>query len=341
MRTTSTTQYNSSESGSLPPLEQVREDVWALAQPMARSYLPYSFTYLLRDTQGGFHVIDPGSDSDENWANILAAFSQLDASPADVRTIIGTHLHPDHIGMMQRLREASDATTQMHFVERQALSGQVADEWGAASAEKPIQWGVPDDRKLEIRRMADDLPRLVVPKLDQSIDDGEKLQIEGFDITVMLTAGHTSGHICLRDDSRSLMYSGDHVLPTIHAGLGLGGKTVSNPLADYLESLERVSEYPDYEVLPGHGYRFVGIAERAAASAEHHLRRVREVADVIGSTPELSTWQIASQLTWTAGWENLKGFYVYSALAQTDYYREYVENLMVNQPNPGRPIEPG
>lgn len=326
MRTTSTPQYSSSKSKTIPQIEQVREDVWALAQPMTRSYIPYSFTYLLRDTQGGFHVIDPGSDSDENWANILAAFSQLGASLGDIRTIIGTHLHPDHIGIMQRLREASGAVTQMHDVERDALTGPAADEWTAAPRDKIIQWGVPDEREHEFLRMGDDIPSMSPTRPDQSLSDGQKLDIDGFDITVMLTPGHTSGHICLRDDSRSLIYSGDHVLPTMHSGLGLGAKPSSNPLADYLESLRRVSEYPDHEVLPGHGYRFVGIADRAAESAEHHLRRAREVAEIIDRTPELSTWQIASQLTWTAGWENLKGFYAYSAVNQTGYYREYVES---------------
>ncbi len=329
MHPTSTTQYNSSESGALPQMEQVREDVWALAQPMPGSYLPYSFTYLLRDAQGGFHVIDPGSDSDENWANIIDAFSQLGASLTDIRTIIGTHLHPDHIGIMQRLREASGAVTQMHSVERHALTSDASDEWTRGPLDKVTQWGVPDERKAEFLRMGGDVPAMSPTWPDQSLADGEKLDIAGFDVTVMLTPGHTSGHICLRDDSRSLIYSGDHVLPTIFAGLGLGENTSSNPLADYVESLRRVSEYADYEVLPGHGYRFFGIADRAEESAEHHLRRSREVADIIDRTPELSTWQIASQLTWTAGWENLRGFYAYSALNQTGFYREYVENLTV------------
>lgn len=45
-----------------PLLEPVRDDVWALAQPMSQAYLRYSFAYLLRDTDGWLHVIDPGSE---------------------------------------------------------------------------------------------------------------------------------------------------------------------------------------------------------------------------------------------------------------------------------------
>jgi len=111
----------------------------------------------------------------------------------------------------------------------------------------------------------------------------------------------------------------------MHAGLGLGAPTDSNPLADYLSSLERVGVYPEHEVLPGHGYRFLGVASRAAASAEHHRRRSREVAAVLADAPESSNWQIAARLTWTAGWQNLADFYLYSALAQTAMHRDYVE----------------
>jgi glyoxylase-like metal-dependent hydrolase (beta-lactamase superfamily II) len=127
-----------------------------------------------------------------------------------------------------------------------------------------------------------------------------------------------------------VMLTGDVLLPTMHAGLGLGGVTDANPLSEYLESLRALREYPGFEVLPGHGYRFTGLADRAAQSAEHHLKRSREVAAVLSVEPEASTWQIARRLSWTAGWDNLVGFYVYSALSQTDMHKEFVSHGGLN-----------
>jgi glyoxylase-like metal-dependent hydrolase (beta-lactamase superfamily II) len=333
MHPTSSAQFEASQAGTLPAPEQVRDDVWALAQRMPGAHLPYSLLYLLRDSDRGFHVIDPGWDSDENWDAVIALLGTLDASPADVRSITSTHLHPDHIGLADRLREASGAPLQLHETEAAAIGSPFDAPLSADAVERQLEaWGVPADRRDEIVRVTAQAARFVAPPADRTLVDGERLDIPGFDLLAMLTPGHTSGHLCLRDDARSLLYTGDHLLPMMFAGLGLGAPTTTNPLADYLSSLERVSGYPEHEVLPGHGYRFTGVAERAATTAEHHLRRSREVAAVLADAPDSSNWQIASRLTWSAGWPNLAEFMLFSALAQTAMHRDYVETAGSGDP---------
>lgn len=327
MQATSIAQFEASKAGTVPPLESVRDDVWSLPLPMPGGHIPYSLQYLLRDSDGAMHVIDPGWDSDDNWQTLIDALATVGAAVEDVRSITATHLHPDHIGMAARLQAASGGRMQLHVIEREALGGFQAERRSAWTAGGALSdWGVPRERLEEIERVAKNSPQPSTIRVDRVLTDGERLDIPGFDLVAMLTAGHTSGHLSLRDDTRSLMYTGDHVLPTMHAGLGLGGSSRSNALADYLSALEKVSEYPEYEVLPGHGYRFLGLAERAARSSAHHLRRAREVAAVLEEDPRSSLWAIASRLTWTAGWGNLTGFYLYSALSQTLIHRNFVES---------------
>lgn len=320
------------DQGGLPPLEQVRDDVWALAQPMPGGHLAYSFTYLLRGTDGGVHVIDPGSDSDGNWDRLTAALAEIAPGGAGahaVTGITGTHLHPDHVGMAARLRDASGAPLAMHGVEREAL------ERHSTRPPRPEDvlgrlkdWGVPTDRRSELARHLDRSPEGLVVAVDRELSDGDVLPVAGFRVAVMATPGHTAGHICLRDDGRRILYTGDHVLPTVFPGLGLGGPTASNPLADYLASIDAVTPYGSYEALPGHGHRFTGLGERAAECAGHHLKRAREVVAVLegaaGAGSEPSVWDIASSLTWTAGWAGLHGFQLLSALSQTDMHRGFV-----------------
>ena len=131
--------------------------------------------------------------------------------------------------------------------------------------------------------------------------------------------GHTPGHLCLHDEDAGLLFTGDHVLPTINSGLGLGGPTASNPIADYLAGLRRVSALGGL-ALPGHEHPFTGLPERCDALAEHHLRRAREVAAHPGGT----VWDVARTLTWTGGWEGLRGFTLLSALSQTALHRDFV-----------------
>jgi glyoxylase-like metal-dependent hydrolase (beta-lactamase superfamily II) len=331
MDSTSRQQTEALERGELPPLDEVRDDVWALAQPMPGGHLAYSFTYLLRSRDGGVHVVDPGWDSDENWDRLGAALTEIDPGGSGtnaVTGITGTHLHPDHVGMAARLREASGAPFAMHAAERQALQRHSTrlldlDEVTARLA----GWGVPAERRGELAQDVDRSPEGLVLAVDGVLSDGDLLPVPGFRIEVLATPGHTPGHICLRDDDRGLLFTGDHVLPTVFAGIGLGGATPSNPLADYLASVDRVRGFPDHEALPGHGYRFRGLAGRAAECADHQLERSREVAAVLAAShggPEPTVWTLASCLTWTAGWNGLHGFQLLSALTQTQMHRDFV-----------------
>ena len=108
-----------------------------------------------------------------------------------------------------------------------------------------------------------------------------------------------------------------------------------SPLRGRTETLverERL-DIPVFDLLallaPGHGYRFRDVAVRAAASAEHHLRRSCEVATVLTDAPDTSNREIAARLTWTAGWRNLTDFFVYSALTRTVMHRNYLAWITV------------
>ena len=161
---------------------------------------------------------------------------------------------------------------------------------------------------------------------DLTVTDGDRLAIEGRDLRVLLTPGHTMGHMCLVDAAERVIFTGDHVLPTVYSGIGLGGDSETNPIADFLSSLDALAPYGDFEVCPGHEYRFTGLADRRREIAAHHLRRSREVARALALDPDSSVWTVASTLTWSAGWSNLRGYYLLSALSQTALHVAFVRS---------------
>ena len=334
MESTSRQQVDAIRAGDLPPLEEVREHVWSLAQPMPGGHLAYSFTYLVRGADGHVHVIDPGWDSEENWERLVAALEVIAPGGSGVKMvsgITGTHLHPDHVGMAARLRGESGAPLALHATECRALERH--DARGADPQEVAARlaaWGVPLNRRQELTGYLDRSPERLALSVDRELSDGEMLPIVGSEIRVLATPGHTGGHICLLDEQRGLLFTGDHVLPTVFSGLGLGGPTGTNPLADFVESIRRVRDHPDREALPGHGYRFRGLADRAQECLDHQLERAREVAaalaEVKADVAEPTVWELAARLTWSAGWAGLQGFQLLSALSQTAMHREYVRD---------------
>ncbi|WP_166879042.1 MBL fold metallo-hydrolase [Salinibacterium sp. ZJ450] len=335
MQPTSEAQYTAAQTGGLPPLESVRDGVWALGVDLPNEHVPYTLSYLVRDSGGGIHLIDPGMDSDENWQSLLAALAEIGHAPDDVASVVVTHLHHDHLGMAERIRRATAAPVALHRLDQLALDA------GERNVPPPLAaWQVPDDRRAELEASAAAAAaQSAGPPFtaDQRLEHDDILNVPGRSLRVLWTPGHTNGHICLVDDAARLVFTGDHVLPTIYPGVGLGGPTEGNPLADYLDSLAAlggagddirssasVRDIRDYEALPGHGYRFSGLGERVDDILSHHRRRTDEVAAALETLANPSVWSIAASLTWSAGWVNLSGFMLRSALAQTAMHVDLV-----------------
>ncbi|MCF1600632.1 MBL fold metallo-hydrolase, partial [Streptomyces muensis] len=100
---------------------------------------------------------------------------------------------------------------------------------------------------------------------DREIVPGELLDLPGRRLRAIWTPGHTPGHVCLHLEEEhpaqlpghGRLFSGDHLLPEITPHIGLyedpddnGGPParayssvgeVTDPLGDYLASLERVA----------------------------------------------------------------------------------------------------
>jgi glyoxylase-like metal-dependent hydrolase (beta-lactamase superfamily II) len=192
----------------------------------------------------------------------------------------------------------------------------------AVSVQQLEGWGVPAHQATELAELVRRPYEL--PHIDVRLEDGVVLPIPGHELRVVHTPGHTDGHACIVSVAERLLFTGDHLLPDQFAGVGLGAPIPGNPLEDYRRSLERIREFDGYLALPGHGWTFRTIGERIDETLAHHGRRTAEVAAVLAAEPSASVWQIAAQLTWTAGWDALAGFYLVSALRQTAWHRELV-----------------
>jgi len=319
---TSPAQHAAATAGEPPEPEEFAGGWWSIPVPMPGGHIPYNLCYTVRDETGGVHLIDPGWPMTGHLDELERGLAHMGADLASIRTITATHLHTDHLGGAGDLRAATGAQVVLHREEDRAVREMAGRRPAHAASDAIDRWEVPADRRLELDLHADE--RVDRPEADTVVDDGDLLPIPGRSIRVVHTPGHTTGHICLRDEDAGVLFTGDLLLPTIHPGIGLGAPGTTNPLADYLRSLQRVAAFDDDEAAPGHEYRFHGIAARAATTAEHHLRRSREVHAVLQRDRAHSVWEVASELTWSAGWANLNGFFLMSALAQTAMHIDFV-----------------
>lgn len=195
-------------------------------------------------------VVDPGSQHPEEWP---ALFHTLDGMTKDGREglIVLTHHHPDHVGAV--------AAVQARY---------------------------------NFRVCASDATRLALPEglVDTVVHHGHTFDLgvwgeKPWGVEVIMTPGHTPGHLALRDTRWGAILAGDLVsgVSTILIDPGEGDMT------RYMDSLARCAALKPPLVLPGHGPAMPGHAFRK--TLEHRQMRedkiVAALVDEARSIPEL------------------------------------------------------
>ena len=307
------------DAGELPAAVELADGLWALALPLPVGPPDYTLVYVFTDARGHAHLLDTGWDLPGSLELLATGLRSIGLALDRVESVTATHLHSDHLGLAERIRAASGARVQVHEAEQRGL-----DEFAARGATVPdlAAWGVPPELHEGIAAIVGRTRPLELTA-DVLLVDGQLLDIPGREVRVLHTPGHTAGSISLVEGGT--VFTGDLLLPTIFPGVGLGGDS-DDPLADYLRSLDRVEALGDPLVAPGHGYVFRGLGERVAASRAHQVGRTDEVAAILSADPAATVWEVASRVTWTGGWESLRGFHQASALSQTAMRMRYTRH---------------
>ncbi|MGW0333077.1 MBL fold metallo-hydrolase [Streptomyces sp. NPDC003011] len=292
--------------------------VRSLKVPIPDNPLGHTLVYVV-DTDAGPVLVDTGWDDPASWDALTDGLAACGTSPGAVHGVVVTHHHPDHHGLSGRVREASGAWIAMHAADgeivRRARSTRPA-RWLAYMAAKLEAAGAPEEHLAPMRSA---LPRSVpglAPALpDREIVPGELLDLPGRRLRAIWTPGHTPGHVCLHLEERhpaglpghGRLFSGDHLLPGISPHIGLyedpDDTTVTDPLGDYLDSLERVGRLAPAEVLPAHQHVFADAPSRVRELLAHHEDRLTGLLALLAEP--LTPWQLAERMEWNRPWHQI------------------------------------
>ena len=321
MEVTGTAQHAAWQRRELPPVEQLRPDLWSIPVPM-RGPLRYVSAYAFALDGGGLGLLDTGWESDEGWAALTEGLAAIGGGVADVRGVLVTHLHFDHLGLAARVREASGAWVAMHPADAEIVAAPThRDPVAAVSAEVAflVSLGAdPDEAAADVgspERFAQ-YSRMAVP--DRLLEHGAVADLPGWTLRTVHTPGHTPGHVCFAEERTGLFFSGDHVLPRITPNVSTTHDGTADPLRDYLGSLSALDGDEPAEVLPAHEWRFRGLAARCAEIGEHHEHRLDELLAAVRRNPHSTPWQLAAHLTWSRPWDQYERRMRIFAVTETD-----------------------
>jgi glyoxylase-like metal-dependent hydrolase (beta-lactamase superfamily II) len=176
-------------------------------------------------------VLDPGMGA------APALVERVAANGLRLQVIGNSHGHVDHIFDNAALKRESGAPLAIHPDDAYRLDG--SNTYGF-SVEASVA--------------------------EQELRDGEQLRIGDLVFDVLHTPGHTEGSVCLYEERRALLLSGDVLFAGSYGRTDLPGGSDAAMVASLSRLLEQIP--PSVRVLPGHG------PETTIEREAHWMRRI-------------------------------------------------------------------
>lgn len=307
-------------------MKRVAEGVHQLEIPMRHNPLGKTYSYLLDEART---LIDTGVPTGDAYTALEEQLEAVGMQVSDLERIIVTHMHTDHIGLVERIRERADVQVVAHVeaVRIQRRWAEMRENAGEKiRSEIELLGGSGFLRVFSQLENAVRRPQWRL-EVDETIEDGDLLELEGSRLRTIWTPGHSREHVCLHDAERKILFSGDHVLPKITSHISHHTFMEGDPLGEYLAALEKVRDLPVELVLPGHEWSFRDLSGRVSELEAHHERRCGEIMSSLGSGGR-NVFEISSTVSWDSKpWPEMEFWTKRMAAAETYAHLIYLRNL--------------
>lgn len=177
--------------------------------------------YLIYDDLKQAVVIDPGYEADK----ILNKIKELDL---EVKAIILTHSHADHIGALQKIEEVFYVPIIIHQEDLKPLLGEAEAYYKLLQVE----------------------PQNVEKSQILCVQDSKILKFGKMEFEIIHTPGHTAGSICIYEKNKQVLFTGDTIFSDCYGRCDL----YSGDFKEMVSSLKKVFyRFSDTIIYPGHG----------------------------------------------------------------------------------------
>ena len=225
------------------PYGKLQELEPGIARVLAHN--PSAFTYYGTQTYligtEEVAVIDPGPEVPEHLDALETAIGQR-----RVVAIMCTHTHRDHSPTARPLAERTGASI--------IGCAPLALETVGPRADASFDGDYAPDRVLA---------------------DGDRIEVDGAQVTAIATPGHTSNHLCF--SYRGALFSGDHVM-------GWSTTVVFPPdgdMAAYIASLDKLRKRDERIYYPAHGPAVTNPQQYLRHLAGHRMQREKQILRLV------------------------------------------------------------
>ncbi len=177
--------------------------------------------YLVYDDSFNGVLIDPGDEPEK-------IINEINTKKCNVKYIIITHAHADHMGALSDVRNYTNAKILVHVKDLEAL--------------------------LEKQENYEELLNVKKQNINENdvkvVKDNEEINVGDLNFVIIHTPGHTAGSMCILEKNNMKLFTGDTVFWDTYGRCDL----YSGDFPDMVESLRRLfNTFSNIDIYPGHG----------------------------------------------------------------------------------------
>jgi glyoxylase-like metal-dependent hydrolase (beta-lactamase superfamily II) len=165
-------------------------------------------------------------------SKILGQLEKAGHKAGDVKQILITHAHPDHVGSLKQLKAAMGAVVVASELEKPVIEGEMAVPRPAGGLRPP---------STTFERV----------EVDRVVRDGEMIEGVLGGLTAVWTPGHAPGHLSFWQPERRILFTGDVIFNWPSLRLPFAMLTVD--MAENIRSVGKVAALDAAVACFGHG----------------------------------------------------------------------------------------
>ena len=298
---------------------KIKDGIYHIPLELPWSSPGFVNVYLIDDTDG-FIMIDCGVNGDHYFELLSKKFREINIKFNEIKLLIGTHMHSDHIGLSEKIRE-EDIPFALYENSIDILDKY--NDWTIRFKELKdyaITQGAPKSFVNSISEIQTPIYAGKVSRPDVLLEEG-RIKNLNRDIETLFTPGHDITEISLHDTASKIIFSGDHILPKITPFIPTESKD-SDMLAKYTESLDKVDKIKHDIIAPGHGDLISEPHNRIKQMKLHHKRRSEKILTIL-EEKSFTGWEMVNNVFP----RKLDDMNLRLAFQETMAHLKYLENL--------------
>ncbi len=263
--------------------ERVLPGLWRLRLPLPWPGVPHGNAWVIA-SGSGVVLIDTGMYEPGSLGQLERAMDQVNLRLEHVRLLAVTHAHSDHWGQAAPIRERAGCEFWMHPNHEHAGHGESDRELRLGRRlEVARQSGMSEGEVEVLAHRIKDLPSGVASYIepDRELVPGVEIETDLGAWSVHYTPGHAPSHVCLYQAEHRVLISGDHLLGRISLFFDYGYSP--DPVAEFLDSLDRIAQLNPRLALSGHGKPFLDIPGHIEANRKLVATRLNAAREAVGS----------------------------------------------------------